>query len=656
MGGAVVGLVVVLALAICAAPAAAQDSDAPPGALPHWIPDEVWVYEHWLPYDETRLYRLLGRDRGQIWRHLRDDAAHDLSQLGRRRGLTSRELADRLVAPRRDDVSPRLYALLRSRALRTVTQGHLSQHLLFHSLHQRAIQDRARSIFGVTAQEFRDLRVTELSPLEIGRLHGRSAVVVRRRAAAALRRAARRAVRDGAMTRAQSRRLLGRQLGQLPRWLGQRRNNGPPRTLPSGMPSLPIADWANHPTISADGSRVAFDAFRSTIPEARKLGEIRVVVADLGAGGRLLEASHARGVRAGRPRSGYHSALSADGRSVAFEVAEGNMNYAKRYGQMRVVLHDLQARRTRRLSHPRGRKGPSRSAYNPTVSGDGRFVAFEAADAKAGGGRGATALWLVDRESGKAQVVGRGSAGATYEARLSGDGRTLVFSAADAGTDGRALVYARDVATGTTTLVSRAPGGASADDDAYEPAVSADGRFVTFTSAAGNLGERGRRSRVWVRDMVDGSLAAVSDGARGSFAFDPAISADGRWVAFASRPSRRGRPAYARASVWRHDRLSGETVLVSRRTGPRGPAATGLSSEPTVSADGTRVAFTSTAGDLDRRKPGGLTGVFVRDVASGTTMLLSTHAERKVPPVPAQARQASLTVADAFGVCHLPAI
>jgi Tol biopolymer transport system component len=156
--------------------------------------------------------------------------------------------------------------------------------------------------------------------------------------------------------------------------------------------------------------------------------------------------------------------------------------------------------------------------------------------------------------------------------------------------------------------------------------------------------------------MLDGSVTAVSDSLTGSFAFDPAISADGRWVAFASRPSRSGRPAYARASVWRHDRQSGETVLVSRRTGPRGPAATGLSSEPTVSADGARVAFTSTAGDLDRRKPGGLTGVFVRDLAAGTTMLLSTHAERKAPPVPAKARQASLSVADAFGVCHLPAI
>src|SRR3712207_5226348 len=95
---------------------------------------------------------------------------------------------------------------------------------------------------------------------------------------------------------------------QLLRWLGQRRNNGPPRTSVAGTPIMPIADWANRPTISADGTRVAFDQYRSTIPEARKLGEIRVLVADLAAPvPRLLEASHADGVIPGKPRSGYHS-------------------------------------------------------------------------------------------------------------------------------------------------------------------------------------------------------------------------------------------------------------------------------------------------------------------------------------------------------------
>lgn len=706
--GRVVGMLIaaLLCAGVFAGPAAAQDSGAPPGALPHWIPNDDWVYEHWLPYDETRLYSVLRTDRGGIWRWLRDDAAHDLEQLARRRGMTADELTDRLMAPRRASLSAARFAQLRARAYRIVTQGHLSQHIHFHSLHQRSIQDAAPSVFGVSPSEFRDLRVAENSPLEIGRMHGRSAVVIRSRAAAALRRAAARAVSGGAMTRLQGRRLLRRQLAQLPRWLGQRRNNGPPRTSAAGTPVLPVADWANHPSISDDGARVAFDQYRSTIPEARALGEIRVVVASLGAGPlaspvALLEASHADGVVRGEPRSGYHSALSADGRSVTYELAEGNMNYAKRYGEMRVGLRDLAAGVSVRVSPEREPDGKaSRSAYNPTVSGDGRLVAYEASV-----GDGSTALWLADRSNlASRTLVGRGSAGAIYEPRLSADGRVLAFSAADAGTDGRTLVFVRDVASGKTALVSRAgPSGASADDDAYQPSVSADGRFVAFTSAASNLaaGERtalgsasatasgsaaargssgaasasasaraaragAATSRVWVRDLVEGTTVAVSGGAPGGgdrFAFDPSISADGRYVAYAGRAS--GGDA-SRASVWLVDRVAGTTTLVSRRTGADGGTADGLSDEPAVSADGTRVAFTSTAANLADTKPGGLTGVFVRDLRAATTTLLSTHAERKVPPVPkaarARARARAASAAPALDpsaaqalLCHLDA-
>src|SRR5215218_6386490 len=105
----------VLALALALAPAAAAparaqvalpakpqtaslDSDAPPGAPPHWLPGEPWVMQHWLPYDEQRLYDLLGADRGVIWRQLRDDT-RNLAQLAEQRGWEPRELANELVAP-----------------------------------------------------------------------------------------------------------------------------------------------------------------------------------------------------------------------------------------------------------------------------------------------------------------------------------------------------------------------------------------------------------------------------------------------------------------------------------------------------------------------------------------------------------------------------
>jgi len=68
--------VVALGLAVPAtAGAASPDSLAPRTAPPHWLPPEAWVYNHWLPFDEQRLYDALGTDRAGVWRQLRDDWA-----------------------------------------------------------------------------------------------------------------------------------------------------------------------------------------------------------------------------------------------------------------------------------------------------------------------------------------------------------------------------------------------------------------------------------------------------------------------------------------------------------------------------------------------------------------------------------------------------
>src|SRR5687768_14340962 len=71
---------------------ASLDSEAPPGAPPHWLPREQWVMQHWLPYDERRLHRLLSIDRGDIWRLLRDDT-RSLAQLAERKGRSPEALA-----------------------------------------------------------------------------------------------------------------------------------------------------------------------------------------------------------------------------------------------------------------------------------------------------------------------------------------------------------------------------------------------------------------------------------------------------------------------------------------------------------------------------------------------------------------------------------
>jgi Tol biopolymer transport system component/plastocyanin len=579
---------------------ASFDSLAPASAPAHWLPPEDWVYNHWLPYDEGRLYALLGVTRGDIWRQLRDDH-HNLAELARAHGWPDpAKLAAALVEPRRGQVSPAMLTALRARALRTITQGHLAQHLLFHSLHQFAIPSDAPEIFGVTDAEFRALRRGEQSPLDVGRVHGRSPSQIQALAAGVLRERVRAGTSTGAMTRQQGRLLLARQLAQLPRWLAQVRYNGPPPTHQGKLVRAP-RDYAANPSISGDGRHVVFEAYQQHLPLALVRGEISVQDRALGAPA-PTEISQANRARQG-PQSTYNPSVSSDGRLVAFESADGNRNFAKRYGSIRVFVRDVTAGER----HEVGRPGAaiSQSEFNPAVSADGSAVAYQSVR-RSGHSQVLVTLWPSRRT---VLVSRRGRAGPeanadTYEPSIAGDGNRVAFTSAASNLGarrGRSQVFVRDRARGTTRLVSRASA------DASSPAISADGRFVAFVSAA----------QIYLRDLARHTTVRVSSPAAGT-ALGPAISAHGRYVAYTAI---RG----GRSSVMLRDTRRGASALVSRATGPNGAPADGDAVDPSISADGRRIAFSSTATNLAAGKPDDRRGVFVRDTRAATTRLVSAR-------------------------------
>ena len=497
--------VLILALlAFAATPAVAQvqlpaqpqtaslDSDAPPGSPPHWLPGEQWVMQHWLPYDEQRLYSLLGVDRGVIWRYLRDDT-RNLAQLAQERGWEPAELARELVAPWRGQLrDPDRLALLEQRALRTLTQGHLSQHLFFHSLHQEAIPTHATRIFGVASRaEWSTLRRSELSPLQICRLNGLPRGHAQEQAAATLRAYADKGVARQSIPAAQAERLLSRQLRQLPRWLQQTRYNGPPPLhTPRSSPAT-ASNYSNNAALSGDGREVVFESYQAKLAVAKRVGEIAVMARAVGAASPPAVASG----ETADPRSNYNPALSADGRWVAFESALGNLNFAKRYGRMEVLARDLRSGRTIRVSHP-PELTISRSAYNPTISGDGRLIAYEAYDRPDEPG-GHTRVVVRDVRSGREQAVPAppGMADELYEPRLSADGRRLAFSALTRGSGVRSEVFVRDLRSGRTVRVS------GAGEEAWEPVLSArrDGRRLHRRGCRRRVARRRPRPRARAR-------------------------------------------------------------------------------------------------------------------------------------------------------------
>lgn len=645
-----------LAAIMCGAavpPALAADSDAPPGSPPNWLPNEPWVNELWLPFDEERLPAALGLTRGEIFSWIRNDGSHTLAQLARRMNIGVDALAARLVASRTGLSAPQR-ARVRSYSRRVVTQGHLAQHLLFHALHQTAIPERARAIFGTpTAKAYGRLRVAEVSPLDIGELHGVTRVEMRRRTSAALRAAQQRGVRARIVTPAQAKLQVDRQLGQIPRWLGQGRYNGPPPSV--GGKSIGFrADVAKKPSITADGTHVIFDGYRAHIPTAERLGEIHVVGRRLGSLA-TFAVSPASDPGSKKPHAAYNAIVAPGGRWVAFETAESTYPLAKRVGAMSVLVRDLQTGRVQRvhdLGRPKG--APRRSAYNPTLSADGQLVAFEATDAGVGGAAPTNGVWLADRAAGLQRLITTGGTGAAFRPNLSADGTTIAWTAAPPGSEGRSEVFLRRLAGGEPEIASRAsgPDGAVADADAFDAVLAADGAVVAFASQAANLGRGGRRARIYARDRRSHETTILSTDAHGP-AGQPAISGDGRFVAWTTR--RVTRDGRLRARVWRHDRQTGTTSLVSRRTGPRGAAVGGASTQPALSGDGAKVAFTATA-DVTGTKPAGLAGVYVRDLERGTTTLVSTHAanpSRRSVRGRAATSRFPVTVSTENLVCHL---
>ena len=169
-----------------------------------------------------------------------------------------------------------------------------------------------------------------------------------------------------------------------------------------------------------------------------------------------------------------------------------------------------------------------------------------------------------------------------------------------------ASIFVREAGSNVTTLASRVSGagGAAADDDSEDPAISGDGRYVAFGSDADNLSTEDDNGvgNIFVRDLVANTTILVSraTGAGGAAAnggsAHPTISRDGRYVAFESDGNNlSGADDNAVRNLFVRDLVANTTVFVSRRSGANGAGGNDLSFAPAISADGTRVAFASRA-------------------------------------------------------------
>ncbi|WP_439625355.1 Ig-like domain-containing protein, partial [Gemmata sp.] len=169
-------------------------------------------------------------------------------------------------------------------------------------------------------------------------------------------------------------------------------------------------------------------------------------------------------------------------------------------------------------------------------------------------------------------------------------------------TNGAFDIFVKDTQTGAVTRVSTTAAGAQGDGDSDQPSVSADGRYVAFASRASNLvpGDTNGAFDIFVKDTQTGAVTRVSTtaaGAQGDGDSDqPSVSADGRYVAFASdAPNLVPGDTNGTYDVFVKDTQTGAVTRVSTTAGVQGDGASYTAS---VSADGRYVAFASDAPNL----------------------------------------------------------
>jgi Tol biopolymer transport system component len=314
-----------------------------------------------------------------------------------------------------------------------------------------------------------------------------------------------------------------------------------------------------HPSISADGRYVAFESSASNLVSGDTNGYEDIFVHDRQSGQTTRVSVSSDGAQ-GNHKSWASpiSHISADGRYVVFYSWASNLVSGDTNGYEDIFVHDRQSGQTTRVSIASdGTQGNNYGSGNPSISADGRYVAFYslASSLVSGDTNGTVDVFVHDQQSGQTTRVSVASGGAqgnnvSRDPSLSADGRYVAFwsyasNLVSGDTNGKMDIFVHDRQTGQTTRVSIASDGMQGNTDTgyFTISISADGRYVAFYSAASNLvsGDTNNAEDVFVHDRQSAQTTRVSiasDGAQGNSTSEgPSISADGRYVAFQSSAS-----------------------------------------------------------------------------------------------------------------------
>ncbi len=394
-------------------------------------------------------------------------------------------------------------------------------------------------------------------------------------------------------------------------------------------------------SISADGRYVAFESLAANFAGGDSNSVYDVFVRDLVMGTTTAVSVDSTTVLGNREsRSPW---ISADGRYVAFESVAANLVPGDTNDERDIFVRELDSGTTTRVSVTSGGVEADLKSRSPSISANGQNIVFASSAINLGDAdtNGELDIFLRNRELGtttRLSVTPGGGQGNqhSYNSSISADGRYVAFESyagnlVAGDTNDVWDVFVRDMSTGTTTRVSVDPAGMQLASPSGSPSISADGRYVAFSSGASNLvaNDTNDRSDVFVRDLVTGKITRVSVNSAGVQANlgagSPLISADGRYVAFESASFNLDeRDTNGTWDIFVHDLKLGTTTMVSV-----GSSGVQVETDDTrlsgLSFDARYVVFETAAGNLVAGDTNESRDVFVRDLFTGSTTRASVH-------------------------------
>lgn len=338
--------------------------------------------------------------------------------------------------------------------------------------------------------------------------------------------------------------------------------------------------------------------------------------------------------------------ISANGRFVAFTSDATNLVDGDTNGVSDVYYRDLAKGVTTRVSVTSDGTQGNQASYWPYISADGRYVSFvsEANNLVINDSNDIADVFVHDIKTGETKMVSVASDGTpgnalSFWTSISSDGRYVAFMSNATNLVTSDLndtwdVFVHDMKTSETKRVSVSGDGEESNSQSEYPVISADGRYVAFASDATNLvdGDTNGYRDVFEYDRKTGKIIRVSIASDGSQANEGtemgaiAISADGKFIAFASMATNLV-PGDTN-QVWDifvHDRDKGLTSRVS--VGSDGTQANAGSYGVSISANGQYVAFGSNASNLVDGDTNGAQDVFVYDRQNSQIKLVSRSSD-----------------------------